>query len=278
MQSPLVSVAELQRRLGEQCPTLLDVRWGLAGGADRPEYVRGHIPGAAFVDLDRDLAGPPGAGGRHPLPTGEAFAASMRAAGVSGLRPVVVYDAATSMAAARAWWLLRYFGHRAVAVLDGGLAAWLAAGGPVVSGPELPVAGDFDGRPGAMPVLDAAAAAALARSGVLLDAREAGRFRGDHEPVDPVGGHIPGARNRPTTLNLEHSGRFRDPSALRAGFAQIGCRGEAEARIGAYCGSGITAAHEVLAVELAGFRAALYPGSWSEWITDRRRPVAIGPS
>jgi thiosulfate/3-mercaptopyruvate sulfurtransferase len=275
MTSPLISVAELECRLAGERPTLLDVRWELGAGSGRDLYERGHIPGAAFVDLDRELAGEPGVRGRHPLPAAAQFTAGMRAAGVSDDRAVVVYDAASSMAAARGWWLLRYFGHPAVAVLDGGLAAWVEAGGALAIGAEGAEPGDFTARPGGMAVLDAAGAAELARRGVLLDARARERFRGDAEPVDPVAGHIPGARNLPTTLNVAPSGRFHDPAALRAGFQRVGI--SADRAVAAYCGSGITAAHEVLALALAGFGAALYPGSWSEWISDPARPVATGP-
>jgi thiosulfate/3-mercaptopyruvate sulfurtransferase len=284
MGSPLVSVTELARMLSDassdqvRAPALLDVRWELGtpapGSSGRDRYEQGHIPGAVFVDLDRDLAGTPGPGGRHPLPAAEAFTRSMRAAGVHEHRPVVVYDAATSMAAARAWWLLRYFGHPDTAVLDGGLAAWDRSGGELSRGDERAQTGDFVARPGAMPVLDARAAAALAYGGVLLDARSAERFAGESEPVDPVAGHIPGARNRPTNLNLRPSGEFRDAASLRADFERLGASGAGS--VGAYCGSGVTAAHELLALEVAGVPAALYPGSWSQWIIDPTRPIASG--
>lgn len=256
-------------------PTILDVRWELGKPPQRGEYERGHIPGAAFVDLDTELAGPPGSGGRHPLPSAEAFQASMRAAGVSGARPVVVYDASTSVAAARAWWLLRYFGHPRVTVLDGGLAAWVAAGGGLEPGAGALGEGDFTARPGAMPLIGAREAAQLVRSGVLLDARAPERFRGDAEPIDPVAGHIPGARNRPAPENLAPDGRFRSAAELRAAFEAAGVREGVP--VAAYCGSGVTAAHEVLALELAGYPGpALYAGSWSEWVTDPSRPVATG--
>jgi thiosulfate/3-mercaptopyruvate sulfurtransferase len=228
-----------------------------------------------FVDLDADLAAAAGPGGRHPLPEAADFQASMRAAGVSDDRAVVVYDASSAMAAARAWWLLRYFGHPEVRVLDGGLAAWTEAGLPLDGGETRPTPGQFTARPGGMPVLDAAGAAALARDGALLDARAPERFRGESEPIDPVAGHIPGARNRPSTLNVDPTGRFLDPPGLRDAFRAVAMSNAGE--VGAYCGSGIAAAHEVLALELAGFAAALYPGSWSEWITDPARPVATGP-
>ncbi len=275
MRSPLTSAAELASALGgTAAPSVLDVRWELATGPDRAAYLAGHVPGAAFVDLDHDLADPPGRRGRHPLPQADAFGRSMRAAGVSGTRPVVVYDAASSTAAARAWWLLRFFGHDRVSVLDGGLRAWTEAGLELELEPQPIEAGDFAPRPGGMPLLDAAGAAAVARDGLLLDARAPERFRGELEPIDPVAGHIPGAVNRPTTLNVSRSGAFRDAGELRHELARAGARDGVE--IGAYCGSGVTAAHQVLALELAGYRAALYAGSWSEWITDPRRPVAGG--
>ncbi len=255
-------------------PAVLDVRWQLGGRPGREEYSEGHIPGAVFVDLDTELAGAPGSGGRHPLPTAEGFATSMRAAGVSNGRDVVVYDASSSTAAARAWWLLRYFGHSRALVLDGGLTAWLSAGYSVETEAPRVAPGGFVARPGCMPILDAAGAAELATLGVLVDARAAERFRGEIEPVDPVAGHIPEARNRPSTHNVDRSGRFLDREKLRAAFARIGVRDGVE--VGAYCGSGVTAAHEVLALELAGYKAALYVGSWSEWITDPRRPVVTG--
>jgi thiosulfate/3-mercaptopyruvate sulfurtransferase len=254
---------------------VLDVRWELGGPPGWEQYLQGHIPGAVFVDLDGALAGPRGKGGRHPLPRADAFEAAMRAAGVSDRQPVVVYDAGSAMAAARGWWLLRYFGHAEVRVLDGGLAAWRAAGYPVQTGTASVSRGDFVARPGAMPLIDAAGAARLAAHGVLLDARAAERFRGEKEPVDPVAGHIPGARNLPTAANVDAEGRFLDRDALRAAFEGAGVREGVE--VGAYCGSGVNAAHEVLALELAGYRAALYAGSWSEWITDPERPVATGP-
>ena len=276
--SSLISAEALAAMLSRPAarPSLLDVRWELAAGPRRDQYREGHLPGASFVDLDAELAGPPGARGRHPLPAAERFAAAMRAAGVSGTRQAVVYDAASSTAAARAWWLLRYFGHPNVAVLDGGLAAWTAAGGPLETGDATAGPGDFVARPGAMPLLDAEAAAALAARGVLLDARSPERFRGEHEPIDPVAGRIPGAVNRPATENVDRSGRFVERARLRAAFQQLGVADDVE--VGAYCGSGVTAAHEVLALELAGFPAALYAGSWSEWITDPTRPVERDPT
>jgi thiosulfate/3-mercaptopyruvate sulfurtransferase len=273
--SPLISAAELIASIdAEPSPAVLDVRWELASGAQADLYAQGHVPGAVFVDLDRELSAPPGPGGRHPLPPSGDFAAAMRRAGVSRDRPVVVYDAANSLAASRAWWLLRHYGHPDVRVLDGGLAAWVAARGTLASGVETPTPGDFAGQPGTMAVLDADGAAGMADAGVLLDARAPERFRGDVEPLDPIGGHIPGARNLPMAAHLQRTGRFRDPGELRDGFGRAGV--DTAVPIGAYCGSGITAAHTLLALELAGLRGALYPGSWSEWVTDPERPVATG--
>jgi thiosulfate/3-mercaptopyruvate sulfurtransferase len=270
MASPLITVEDLE---DHPTQTLLDVRWQLTDGSQPELYASGHIPGAVFVDLDRDLAAPPGRRGRHPLPASEDFERAMRAAGVTNAGPVVVYDDANGLPAARAWWLLRYFGHQQVALLDGGLAAWLAAGRPLAQGDEAPEhPGDFDARPGAMPVIDAAQAAELATTGVLIDARAPERYRGETEPMDPVAGHIPGARNRPMDRNLDDAGRFRPQAELADAFTDL-----TGTPVGAYCGSGITAAHTVLALELGGVEgAALYPGSWSEWVTDRDRPVATG--
>jgi thiosulfate/3-mercaptopyruvate sulfurtransferase len=291
----LISVGELARLLPSEqiAPALLDVRWRLAGPPGIEGYQAGHLPGAVFVDLDRDLAAPPGPGGRHPLPSAAAFQAAMRRVGVSDGRLAVVYDDGDSTAAARAWWLLRYFGHPRVRVLDGGYRAWAAAGQPSAislqqaatgggagaSAPAPPPVpeGDFTARPGHMPLLDADGAAALARTGVLLDARAAERYRGETEPVDPVAGHIPGAISAPTAANVNPDGTFRAPAALAARFAALGATPRG-APVGAYCGSGVTASHEVLALNLAGIQAALYVGSWSEWITDPTRPVATGPA
>jgi thiosulfate/3-mercaptopyruvate sulfurtransferase len=257
--------------------TVLDVRWRLGGPPGRELYDAAHIPGAAFVDLDADLAAPPGAGGRHPMPAAADFERAMRRAGVSGERPVVVYDDADSTAAARAWWLLRYFGHPSVLVLDGGFRAWTAAGYPVDPPSQAyhGAIGDFTARPGHLGLLDADGAASVARSGLLLDARAGERYRGEAEHVDPVAGHIPGAVSAPTAENVNPDGTFRSPADLAARFAAIGAAGDRP--VAAYCGSGVTAAHEVLALTLAGLPAALYVGSWSNWITDPTRPVATGP-
>ncbi|MFF4580629.1 sulfurtransferase [Streptomyces sp. NPDC001389] len=257
-------------------PVLLDVRWQLGGPNQRPAYEAGHLPGAVYVDLDRELAGPPGSGGRHPLPDPEAFGAVMRRAGVRADEPVVVYDGGQGWAAARAWWLLRWTGHPNVRVLDGGLAAWTAAGGPVTADAPTPAEGDFKPNPGLFGLLEADDAAALARTGLLLDARAGERYRGEVEPIDPVGGHIPGAVSAPTTENTGPDGLFLPAETLRARFAELGAVPGTE--VGVYCGSGVSGAHEVLALEVAGIPAALYAGSWSHWSSDPQRPVATGPN
>jgi thiosulfate/3-mercaptopyruvate sulfurtransferase len=275
--SLLTEVADLAEALAiAHPPVVLDVRWRLGGPPGIDGYRAGHVPGAVYADLDTDLAGPPGSGGRHPLPAAGAFQAAMRRAGISQSSLVVVYDDGDTTAAARAWWTLRYFGHGRVRVLDGGYRAWTAAGQAVATDIPRPALGSFTARPGGMPMLDAAAAAQLARSGMLLDARAADRYRGETEPVDPVAGHIPGAVSAPTAENLMADGRFMNGAALRRRFAALGTARGPAVHVGAYCGSGVTASHEVLALALAGIPAALYVGSWSAWIADPARPVATG--
>ncbi|MFH8617083.1 sulfurtransferase [Streptomyces sp. NPDC017979] len=270
---PIVSAAELASALaGPRPPVVLDVRYQLGGPHGRPDYDAGHVPGAVFVDLDAELAGPPGDGGRHPLPDVEAFGAVMRRAGVSTDSSVVVYDADKGWGAARAWWLLRWTGHADVRVLDGGLAAWT---GPLETERPAPAAGDFVPKPGALPLLTADGAAELARSGLLLDARAGERYRGEVEPVDAVAGHIPGAVSAPTAENLGADGRFLAADELTARFTALGA-GDVAGPVGVYCGSGVSGAQEALALELAGFTPALYAGSWSEWSRDPERPVATG--
>lgn len=272
----ILSAADLRRELaGPRPPVLLDVRWQLGGPDQRPAYEAGHLPGAVYVDLDRELAGPPGSGGRHPLPDPEAFGAVMRRAGVDSGSPVVVYDGGQGWAAARGWWLLRWTGHPDVRVLDGGLAAWTAAGGELSTDQVNPAEGDFKPTSGAVGLLDADGAAARARAGVLLDARAGERYRGEVEPIDPVGGHIPGAVSAPTTENVDADGRFRPAAELRARFAELGV--SEGVAVGVYCGSGVSGAHEVLALDVAGIAADLYAGSWSHWSSDPDRPVATGP-
>ncbi|OKK14432.1 3-mercaptopyruvate sulfurtransferase [Streptomyces sp. CB02488] len=271
---PIISASEcVSESAGPRPPVLLDVRWQLGGPPGRPDYEAGHIPGAVYVDLDSELAGPAGSGGRHPLPEPAHFGAVMRRAGVGRDSSVIVYDGGQGWAAARAWWLLRWTGLRDVRVLDGGLAAWT---GELSKETPAPAEGDFVPEPGALPLLDADGAAALASSGLLLDARAAERYRGDVEPIDRVGGHIPGAVSAPTVENVGADGRFLPAETLAARFTGLGADGDA-VDVGVYCGSGVSGAHEVLALEVAGFTAALYAGSWSQWSADETRPVATGP-
>ncbi len=264
----LLDVDELRTYLNSV--TLLDIRWRLGGPPGLDEFRDGHLSGARFIDLEADLASAPGPGGRHPLPDPDHFAAAMRRAGVSNDAPVVVYDDSFGQTAARAWWLLRHYGHNNVRLLDGGLAAWRTTGATLSVGDAPPgQPGDFRSRAGAMPVVEAHALAAL---DVLIDARAPVRYRGEVEPIDPVAGHIPGAVNVPTSRNLDDRGYFPPATELAHTYAEAGVT--PGTRVAAYCGSGVTAAHDVLAMEVAGISAALFPGSWSEWITDGRRPVA----
>ena len=254
---------------------LVDTRLALTGPTGRERYDAGHLPGASYLDVDDDLAAPPGLGGRHPLPDHERFVDAVRRAGISRGSTVVVYDDGPATAAARLWWLLRDHGHDDVLVLDGGLAAWTAAGRPVSTAPVVAEPGDWDGEPGHLPVVSADEIEAVARDGLLVDVRAAERFRGEHEPIDPVAGHIPGAVNAPLTGNTDEVGRFLPADELRRRFEALGAGGGGP--VAAYCGSGVTATQTLLALRLAGFPdAALYPGSWSGWITDPSPPGATG--
>jgi len=262
-------------------PVLLDVRWALGMTDGHERYLQGHLPDAVYVDLEAELAAEPSAAeGRHPLPSASSFQRSARAWGVRNGSRVVVYDTVGGTSAARAWWLLRFFGVRDVRILDGGLPAWVRAGYAVEVGEVVHQPGDLVVRPGHMPVLDAEDAAELAESGTLLDARAGERYRGEAEPVDAQAGHVPGAVSAPTTENLGEDGTFLDDEALAARFADLGLHADADAdvlAVGVYCGSGVTASHEVAALACAGIPAALYPGSWSQWSGDPSRPVATGP-
>ncbi|MBB3052650.1 thiosulfate/3-mercaptopyruvate sulfurtransferase [Prauserella isguenensis] len=290
---PVVTTADLADALAgpiDRRPVVLDVRWRLLGPPGVESYRDGHLPGAVFLDIDTDLAGAPGPAGRHPLPDPADLQRVLRAAGVRADRPVVTYDDADSSVAARAWWLLRWAGHDRVAVLDGGFEAWRAEGRPVTAEVPDPQPGEFTVEPGHLPVLDADGAAALARDGVLLDARAHERYTGDHEPVDPRGGHVPGARNAPFAAHVEPDGHWRSPEQLREHFARVGVdvprHGSGhgpgtparDTGVGVYCGSGVTASSVVLALERAGrdTPAALYAGSWSNWSADPDRPAATG--
>lgn len=269
--SPLITPEELAAL---DYVTVLDIRSRLGGPPGIEFYREGHIPGAVYCDVDKDLAGEKGAGGRHPMPDTDAFQAAMRRLGVCDHHPVVVYDDTGSTIAARAWWLLRYFGHQDVRVLDGGLRAWVESGRELSTEDHHNEPDDFTARPGGMPMLSAEEALELAGKGVLLDARAAERYRGESEPIDPVAGHVPGAVSAPTAENVGQDGRFLPADRLRARFAALGVADGVPT--GAYCGSGVTAAHEVLALELAGLPAALYVGSWSHWVADPSRPFETG--
>ena len=279
--SVLITATELAAALESSAPpVVLDVRWRLTAAGAAPydghaDYLAGHIPGAVFVDLDAELAARPAGPeqGRHPLPSAEALQEAVRRWGVSPGRDVVVHDGEGNLAAARAWWLLRWAGVDSVRILDGALPAWVAEERPLATGDVTPTPGTFTITPGSMPTIDADEAAAWPAAGLLLDARAPERFRGETEPIDPKAGHVPGAVNAPTTANLDADGRFRSAAELRARFRALGA--DADTRVAAYCGSGVTAAHEVAALAIAGIDAALYPGSWSQW-SNQDRPVATG--
>lgn len=294
--SPLISVEDLAEALrGAEPPIVLDVRWHLRPSptgrrkrvdpAGLDEFDAGHVPGAVFVDLDTELAGPPGPAGRHPLPDPDVLEETLRRAGVDARRRVVVLDGggpSDGLAAARAWWVLRWAGlpPERVAVLDGGHAAWVAAGHEVsTEGGGVRRPGSFGVAGGGMPVLtaDAAARTGVDDTAVLLDGRSPERFRGETEPLDPVAGHVPGAVNMPASGLLADDGRWRSPAEVRELLEPL--LGGAGA-VGAYCGSGVSAAMLVLALEHAGLRgpedpAALYVGSWSHWCATKR-PVETG--
>ncbi|MCO1575076.1 sulfurtransferase [Crossiella sp. SN42] len=277
---PLITPAALAELLAtDHPPVVLDVRWRLAGPPAKADYDRGHLPGAVFIDLDADLSATPGPLGRHPLPGAEHLQHVLRAAGVSAGRPVVAYDAGDGSVAARLWWLLRWAGHREVAVLDGGYAAWTAQGHPVTAEVPAVQAGDITVEPGHLPVLDAEQAGKWAREALLLDARAPERYRGEVEPIDPAAGHVPGAVNAPFSGHIGPDGTWRGAAELAARFRELGV---AEGKpVGAYCGSGVTASSVVLALEVAGVTtpeapAALYAGSWSNWSADPSRPIATG--
>lgn len=268
----LVEAVALAAELaGDEPPVLLDVRWALGRTDGHERYLEAHLPGAVFVDLERELAGPPSpARGRHPLPEVADLEAAARRWGVREERPVVAYDDGGGTSAARAWWLLRWAGVRDVRLLDGGLAAWRASGLGVEAGAVVPEPGDVVLQPGALPTTDADGVAAW--PGVVLDARAPERFAGETEPVDPRAGHVPGALSAPTAGNLAADGTFLPAPALRARYAALGATDGRPVAV--YCGSGVTAAHDVAALASIGVDAVLYPGSWSQWSHDPARPVA----
>jgi len=277
--STLISTIDLALHLGDSELVVVDCRHNLADvDAGARAYRDGHIPGALFMHIDRDLSGVrSGRNGRHPLPDAAALAARLGAAGIDGTRQVVAYDQNAGMWASRLWWLLRWLGHSAVAVLDGGLDGWVAEGRPVSASAPAPRSAQFVPGP-PQPVASADEILGHLDDGELLvlDARAPERYRGDLEPIDPVAGHIPGARNRPYTENLSAQGTFKPAALLRSEFEAL-LGGRSPATVVHQCGSGVTACHSVLAMAVAGLPGSrLYPGSWSEWIADSARPVARG--
>ena len=252
---------------------LVDLAWG------RAQYLEGHLPGAVFADLERDLSAPKtGTNGRHPLPPVERMAEVFGRLGIGPDSVVVAYDHASGLFAARLWWMLRYLGHDEAAVLDGGTGAWVEAGGSLIPGEETRAPRQFIPRPVAGMAVGAAEVEAGLASGahVLVDAREPIRWRGEREPIDPIAGRIPGARNHFWKKSLDTDGRFRSPEDLRGILGAVAEPREGR-RIVCYCGSGVSAAHGALALELAGIGdVAVYSGSWSEWCADPGRPVGRG--
>lgn len=278
---PAMTVSELLGRLNDPDLATFDCRFLLdAPEACHRDYLHAHIPGAVYVHLDRDMSAPKtGRNGRHPLPAPDVLVATVRRLGISNDTDVVVYDAAGGgLAASRLWWTLRYVGYDRVWFLDGGWPAWVAAGGPTRAGEERRAPADFAAhiRPGMASDIDATARAAESPDWCVVDVRAPGRYRGEEEPIDPVAGHIPGARNRFWQDNLTPDGHLRDAAALRREFdALLG--GVPPERCVFYCGSGVTSAFLVFLMEYAGLPGAkVYPGSWSEWCSDPSRPVATG--
>jgi thiosulfate/3-mercaptopyruvate sulfurtransferase len=282
MYTTLISAAALAARINNPDWVIVDCRHDLVNlSAGRDAYAAGHLPHAVFADMETELSGEKrGADGafrgRHPLPERDALVETLRRWGVNDGTQVVAYDAHGGMYAARLWWLLRWLGHDAVAVLDGGMAAWEAQGRPLSTEVPSRPRGEFVARAPLAATASASEVLENIASGerTVVDARAADRFRGENETMDPVGGHIPGAKNRFFKDNLEADGRFKDAAQLKADFAAV-VTDPAKAIM--QCGSGVTACHNLLALEVAGMRgAALYPGSWSEWCADPARPVATG--
>lgn len=280
MFSTLVSPAELASRLDDPDWVIVDARHDLAqpDAWGETQYRAGHVPGARFAHIDRDLsAHKTGSNGRHPLPTPEQAADAFGRLGIDRGKQVVAYDQGNGLFAARLWWMLRWLGHDAAAVLDGGYARWTAERRPVSTDVPAVTPATFEVERVTPTVSASGVAASLPRHTlVLIDARAAERYRGDIEPMDPVAGHIPGAINRPYARNLEPEGTFRSPAELRRDFESM-LHGRAVDDVVHYCGSGVTACHNVLAMAIAGYPLTrIYPGSWSEWVADRSRPVATG--
>lgn len=283
-----VTASELTELLaGGSSPALLDVRWQLGRSDGAEQFAQGHIPGALYVDLETELAAPASNLGRHPLPSPEQLAAAITRWGITPTQQVVVYDAVAGMSAARAWWLLRWAGFTNVRILDGGLAAWIKAGGTLeeaeADSPALPT----PITTGHLPTMTIDQAAAFAQDGFLIDARAGERFRGETEPIDPRAGHIPGALNVPTGTLINADGTLKSVTELTEIFAQAGILEDTEsmgdgewpipaAEVGVYCGSGVTACHEIAVLASLGIEATLFPGSWSQWSTDPDRPAVTG--
>jgi len=274
--SLLITADDLAALLEERPVHLLDVRWRLDRPDCRADFAAGHLPGAVYVDLDSELAahGRPATDGRHPLPDRGDLEEAARRWGLRRGETVVVYDDLGGMSAARAWWVLTDAGVADVRILDGALSAWTDAGLPLETGETTPERGDIELDSGHLPSIDASTAAELPEHGTLLDARAGERYRGEVEPIDPRAGHIPGARSTPAAANLDERGRFRSPDELRDTFLAAGV--DPEAPVAVYCGSGVTAAHTIAALTIAGFEPALYAGSWSAWSNDPARPAATG--
>jgi thiosulfate/3-mercaptopyruvate sulfurtransferase len=282
MSTPLIDAATLSERLGDPDWVVVDCRWTLTDPSAGPAaYARSHIPGARYADLDRDLSRRPGPhDGRHPLPRPSDFAARLGAWGVHAGTTVVAYDEASGTYAARLWWLLGWLGHERRLVLDGGLAAWEAAGLPVeTTTPTWRPARFVPRRVAEESVVAAVDLPALQAGGALLvDVRTAARYCGEQEPIDPVAGHVPGAVNRPGSTNLGQNGRFRAPAELARELGEL-LDGRSPDQLVAMCGSGVTACQLLLALAAAGLDGGkLYAGSWSEWIRDPARPIRTGPA
>jgi thiosulfate/3-mercaptopyruvate sulfurtransferase len=282
MHQTLISAADLAAHIDDPAWVVVDCRHDLMNlAAGRDAYASGHLPGAVFADIETVLSGAKNGTdgvflGRHPLPGRETLAEALRDFGIGDATQVVAYDAHGGMFAARLWWLLRWLGHEAVAVLDGGMAAWDAAGQPLTTEVRTRPRGTLSVRAPFVPTVTVREVLDNLESGkrIVIDARAADRYRGENETIDPVGGHIPGAKNRFFKDNLGPDGRFKDAAQLREELGAL--IDDPEAAI-MQCGSGVTACHNLLALEVAGLPgAALYPGSWSEWVGDPARPVAKG--
>ena len=271
---PVVGVDWLQTHLDDPALRVADVRWSLAGPPGRDLYDSGHLPGAVFLDADRELSSPGEGPGRHPVPSAAKLAAVLGGRGIGDEHLAVAYDDAGGSIAARLWWLYRHFGHDGrCAVLDGGIRAWTDAGLPLSTDrPDHPTATWTPREP--RDDLVGTDAVAGARDALLVDARAGERYRGEIEPIDPRPGHIPGAISVPWSTNLDERGRFLPASTLRARYADLGA---GDRPVIAYCGSSLSATHDLLAMELAGIRGGrLYEGSWSHWSSDPSRPAAVG--